>query len=180
MFYKNLAILFSVFVSFCYVVGFVYDSSLLEEFGVNYYEMIGSPLDYLSIGGMYFFSLYAMNLTVAFFLVGCVSIAYYPVKRQVSKRWLDKMGGVNNLGVILLGFVPFVILFLALNVHSDSVEYAKKIKSQNKDMLCISESEKCLNGVVVKYRDSKVIFYDHEKNETRVYPDSRVSLVKHG
>lgn len=61
MFSKILGLIFSILLTVAYVIGFIYDASYLEVFGVNYYEIMGSPLDYLSIGGMYLLLSYSKN-----------------------------------------------------------------------------------------------------------------------
>ena len=83
MFFKVVSLVFSVLLGMIYVIGFLYDSAFLEKFGVNYYEMLGSPLDYLSIGGIFLLTSYANNLSFLVFVLGVIGVIYMPVKRHI-------------------------------------------------------------------------------------------------
>ncbi len=179
MFTKYLAIIFSILVTASYVIGFIYDSSFLDEFGINYYEIMGSPLDYLSIGGMYLLFSIAEHLMLLFGIFGLVGILYIPIKRRLRKNSIEKILDFESLPYILLSLIPFVLLLL-LPVGSDSTKLAAELKSQSSDVACIEGEPACLKGEVLRYRDSKLIFYNSESKETAVYPDGRVISVTHG
>jgi hypothetical protein len=177
LFPKALAIVFSALVTICYVIGFIYDASFLEEFGLSYYEMIGSPLDYLSIGGMYLLFSYSQNLAILVFGLGLFGVCYVPLKRKIPRKKVEKFVDFESVPYIIFSLVPLFLLFL-LPIHSDSVAAAEKVKKESTDIICVEGEAQCINGVVLRYRDSKVIFFDSKLGETRVFPDRKVIGVK--
>lgn len=177
LFPKALAIVFSALVSICYVTGFIYDASFLEEFGLSYYEMIGSPLDYLSIGGMYLLFSYSQNLTILVFGLGVVGVCYVPLKRKFPREKVEKFIDFESVPYIIFSLAPLFLLFF-LPIHSDSVTAAEKVKEESTDVICVEGEAQCINGAVLRYRDSKIIFFDSELEETRVFPDRKVISVK--
>ena len=52
------------------------------------------------------------------------------------------------------------------------------MKEESSDLICVEGEEQCICGVVLRYRDSKVIFFDSELEETRVFPDGKVIGIK--
>ncbi len=177
MFPKALAIVFSALVSICYVIGFIYDASFLEVFGLSYYEMVGSPLDYLSIGGMYLLFSYSKNITILVFGLGLFGVCYVPIKRKIPREKIEKFIDFESVPYIIFSLAPIFLLFF-LPVHSDAVDAAKKVKEENSDMICVDGEVQCIKGVVLRYRDSKIIFFDSELEKTRVFPDRKVIGVK--
>ncbi|MBU2954594.1 hypothetical protein [Marinobacter sp. F3R08] len=179
MFPKALAIVFSLLVTASYVIGFIYDASFLEEFGVNYYEMIGSPLDYLSIGGMYLLFSYSQNLSYLVFGLGIIGICYVPCKRKLSRRSIEKYVDTESVPYVIFSLIPLMLLFF-LPIVTDSKTAADEVKAKQDDAICLEGQQQCLRGSVLRYRESKVIFFESESKETRVFPDRVVLSVKQG
>lgn len=171
--------MFSLVVTASYVIGFIYDASFLEEFGVNYYEMIGSPLDYLSIGGMYLLFSYSQNLSYLMFGLGIIGICYVPLKRQLSRRSIEKYVDIESVPYVIFSLIPLLILFF-LPIVADSKAAADKVKAKQENVICLEGQQQCLRGSVLRYRDSKVIFFESESKETKVFPDRVVLSVKQG
>lgn len=179
MFYKILAISFSALITICYVVGFIYDASFLEEFGINYYEIIGEPLDYLSIGGMYLLFVYSKHLSVFVIGLAIFGICFVPLKRNIPRDKIEKIVDIESVPYVILSLAPLMFLLLFL-VHFDAVDAAKEVRSKNTTFICVESEKECIKGAVLRYRNSKVIFFDSELKATRVFPDRKVLGVKQG
>ncbi|GAB3284803.1 hypothetical protein [Parahaliea aestuarii] len=178
MFIKTLSLLFSILVTVTYVIGFIYDASFLEEFGVNYYEMMGSPLDYLSIGGMLLLLSYSKNITWLVFVLGIIGICYVPLKRRIPKSTLNKFIDIESLPFVVFSTIPIAFLLL-IPVIPDAKKAAKEVIAAPADIICIEDEDRCFDGVVLRYRDSKIIFYNSELKETKVYTDRKLLSAKH-
>lgn len=179
MFPKVLAIVVSLLVTASYVIGFIYDASFLEEFGINYYEMIGSPLDYLSIGGMYLLFSYSKNLSYLVFGLGIIGICYVPLKRKLSRRSVENYVDIESVPYVTLSLLPLFLLFF-LPIVSDAQTAAREVKTKQEDSVCLEGKQQCLQGSVLRYRESKVIFFESEAAETRVFPDRVIISIKQG
>lgn len=179
MFTKALMIVFSVVVTTCYVLGFIYDASFLEEFGIYYYEMIGSPLDYLSIGGMYLFFSYIQHWLYWVLGLGIIGICYVPLKRKNLRDSLEKYVHIESVPYVILSLLPILTLVF-LPVVSDAQNAASKSKAKHDDSICLKGKDPCIQGKVLRYRDSKIIFFEYESKETKVFPDKVVVSIKQG
>jgi hypothetical protein len=179
LFPKFVAIIFSITITASYLIGFLYDSIFLEQFGVQYYQMIGSPLEYLSTGGMYILMSYATNFTVTIFVLGFFGAFYIPIKRLLQKHSIEKYVDLESLPYILISLVPLAVLF-ATPVAADAKEAAAEFRRHNADVICMDAQLTCLTGVVLRYRSSNIIFYNSESSETFVFPNNLLISVKHG
>ncbi|WP_293267705.1 hypothetical protein [Neptunomonas sp.] len=178
MFSKILGLVFSILLTVAYVIGFIYDASYLEEFGVNYYEMMGSPLDYLSIGGMYLLLSYSENLSLLVTVLGIIGICYMPIKRGVPKDIIEKYVDIESVPYVLFSVIPIVFLLL-LPVIPDAKEDAIEAIDKANDLLCIEDEGQCFYGVILRYRASKIIFYNSKSNKTNVYTDKKLLSATH-
>lgn len=178
MFPKILGLVFSILVTVSYVIGFMYDASFLEVFGVNYYEMIGPPLGYLSMGGMYLLLSYSNNLTLLVTVLGLVGIFYVPVKRRMPRKLVEEFVDLESVPYILFSVIPIAFLVI-LPVIPDAKKAAKDAIDNGSDELCVEVMPQCLSGVVLRYRDSKIIFYDSKLKETFVFSDEKLISSTH-
>lgn len=161
---------FSIAVMYC--IGFIYDASYLENFGVNHYEFVGGALEYLTIGGMYVLNEYAKNLTIIFLVLSVFAIAYHPIKRRIPKGLLEKNFDPESVPLILISLSSLMLIFI-LPVIADGKEHAKETLEKHNDYIIIKDVG-CMQGSILRYRDSKIVFYNYKLKTVSVYPDSQL------
>lgn len=177
---KLIGTILSILITVFYVIGFLYDASFLESFGVNYYEMIGSPLDYLSIGGMYILFHYTNNLTPVVLTFGSIGVCYIPLKNLIQKHksTIEKHIHIESIPYVLVGTIPIALL-LMIPVIPNAKEEANNTKSEIKDKICIDNKKECYEGVILRYRDSKIIFFNNKTQKTYVFTDKKLINAEH-
>ncbi|OEB03568.1 hypothetical protein BBN05_16655 [Vibrio parahaemolyticus] len=173
----------SLMVTTAYVIGFLYDAAFLEKLGFAHYEMIGDSLEYLSIGGVYLFFNFSSGLAF-FMLVGAlIGCGYMPLKRFITAKanWVGSYLDLQSLPYILIGLLP--VLFVAfVPVVNDANELADQhLKSEANTKVCKLSDQQCFNGIVVKYRDGKLVFLSKDKstyNRVIVIPEKNIAIVQ--
>lgn len=177
---KLASLAFSIILGAMYCIGFIYDSAFLEEFGVNYYELLASPMDYLSIGGVHLLTLYSKNISFLFFGLGTLAVFYVPIKRRIQRAHVEKFIDIESTPYILLSMLPLAFIFL-IPVIPVAKEDAKEIfETGFNDLLCVEDVTPCEKGVILRYRDSKIVFYNSETKKASVYTDKRLIKAEHG
>lgn len=149
----------------------------MESFGINHYEFVGGALEYLTIGGIYVLNEYAKNLTVIFVLLSIFGIAYHPIKRRIPKDLLDKNFDPESVPLILVSLSSLLLIFI-LPVIADGKEQAKEVLQKNNDLIIIKDVG-CMEGSILRYRDSKIIFYNYKSQSVSVYTDKQLLESSH-
>lgn len=175
--YNLLKSLFPFTVGTIYCIGFIYDASYLESFGINHYEFVGGALDYLTIGGMYILDKYAHNLTVIFLSLSVFAISFHPIKRRIPAEFIENNIDLESVPLIFLSLSSLLLIFI-LPVIADGENDAKLTKNLNNDTILINNVG-CLTGSVLRYRDSKIIFYDNKKGMVSVFSDKQLQKTIH-
>ncbi|EHU9474325.1 hypothetical protein BBM86_22695 [Vibrio parahaemolyticus] len=173
----------SLMVTTAYVIGFLYDAAFLEKLGLAHYEMIGDSLEYLSIGGMYLFFNFASGL--AFFMIvgALIGCGYMPLKRFITAKanGLSSYVDLQSLPYILIGSLPVLFVALVPVVNDANELAAQHLKSEANTQVCKLSDQQCFNGIVVKYRDGKLVFLSKDKstyNRVFVIPEKNIAIVQ--
>ena len=186
MFLKIITLIVTLFIGTLYSIGFIVDSVYLEGFGISYAEILGSPLDYLAIGGVYMLNKFTKYLTLICFALACISIFVIPAFRSIkanSKIYTKVKAYVDFKSVpyILASFSPFLIIWM-LQVIPETNEQVKGVIEKSvtlNDEICIIGETECISGTILRYRDAKVIFYNSSTKKASIYPDSVLAKATH-
>ena len=187
MIFKVVTLSTALVIGMLYVTGFVVDSVYLEVFGISYSEILGSPLDYLAIGGAYALRKYSYwSVTIAFFLpflvaFGIDGLQKYkddPTKYTSIKRYINS----KSAPYLLASPLPIFLVILIYVVIPESKSYAltdlEKSKKEYDQIRIIGEDE-CIAGTILRYRGGKVFFYNHATEKTSIYNDSLLAEAIH-
>ncbi|QYJ99758.1 hypothetical protein [Shewanella psychrotolerans] len=169
----------SAVITITYVIGFIYDASFLEAFHLSYYELLGSPLDYLTIGGMYLTSIAARNL-VAVVILSLLSSLLAAAISNYSHLLIQMLPNRFNSTVVLLTLSPLGLILLMLVVHHSARANSENYKKDGNHIIQVEGADgqfvsHC--GNLLRYRDNKTVFYLPSNDKTMVIPDKRVIQV---
>ena len=182
-----------------YVTGFIFDSAFLEKFGISYAQILGSPLDYLAIGGIYALNKFSYwGVLIVFFLLFLFAFGigvlqkykddpaiFTSVKRYVNSKSAPYLIASSSL-VFLMSWIFLVITDsqnYALEVFEESKKnYALEAFDESKknyDEICITGKDECIAGIILRYRGGKVFFYNHATEKSSIYNDSLLAKAIH-
>lgn len=178
MFTKIVSLVIPIILAITTAIGFIYDSVYLEEFGVGYYELIGSPTHYISIGGIYLLHTYAGNLKLIIIVLGLIGIFYKPLTQKISKHHLERFIDTDSLPYILIASSP-IILMAIIPIIQDAQQAATEATTYASDRICITGQATCYDGVILRYRENKIIFYNSESKKTDVYLEKNLISSHH-
>lgn len=178
---RNIVGVISVLVSITYVVGFLFDTAFLEQFQFAHYELIGNPLDYFAIGGMYLLFNFTKHLTVIGIIVALIGIGYMPIKRKLNLNIIKRYIDVESIPYVIFGTLPLFFIVI-VPVIKDALASAEQFKSSEiREEICVAYQEGCFKGIVLRYRDAKVIFLSKDKgslNSTLVIPEKQITNIR--
>ena len=178
---KNILGVISALVSITYVLGFLFDAAFLEQFQFAHYELIGNPLDYFAIGGMYLLFNFTKHLTIIAIIVALIGIGFMPIKRKLNPGTIKKYVDPESIPYVLFGALPLLILVI-VPVISDAKVSAEKFKgSVIKEEVCVTYQANCFKGIVLRYREGKVVFLSKDErslNSTLIIPEKQITYIR--
>lgn len=169
----------------CYIAGFLHDAAYMEVFGIEHDELMGGPIEYLSTGALQVFSAAYLYVFIAagFVWFGALCGVVFALPDFVSrmKFRLSQKKDVTA-GLLLICFVLWLIIFS--QIIEPSKESAKNdIKHSSlkpPDLLCLTPiAGECIPGMLLRYRDSKVIFFNPAEQQVLVLPEKKIHRVIH-
>ncbi|QYJ95706.1 hypothetical protein [Shewanella spartinae] len=169
----------SALITITYVIGFIYDASFLEAFHLSYYELLGSPLDYLTIGGMYLALITTKNL-LAVVILSLLSSLLAAAISNYSHLFNQLLPNRYNSAFVLLTLSPLGLILLMLVVHHSARANSENYKKDGNHIIQVEAAtgqvvSYC--GNILRYRDNKTVFYIPSNDKTMVVPDKRVVQV---
>ena len=181
---KILAGFLSALITIAYIVGFLYDAAFLEHLGVLYYEMVGSSLEYLTIGGMFLLLNFALSFAWITVLIAIFSCAYKPAlsyireKEFIIQQYID----VTSIPYVVFGTIPMLMIAIIPISNKANQDADEHLNSKTPRVrVCIQEPKVCYSGNVIKYREGKLIFLSKEKstyNKVLVIPEKNISMTE--
>ncbi|MDN2661833.1 hypothetical protein OW492_00410 [Psychromonas sp. 14N.309.X.WAT.B.A12] len=171
----------SSLVSITYVIGFILDSAFLEQFNFAHFELIGSALEYLAIGGIYIMFNFAKHFTIIGILAAIFGISYQTIKTKLTKKNVGKFINLDGIPYVLLGVSPLLFILFS-PVVKDAQNLALEFKeSSAKESICLINEDECQKGSIIRYRDSRVILLSKEEvsfNLAKVIPEKQIKSIQ--
>lgn len=180
---KAISIFGLTLLSAVYAIGFIYDSSYIEYFGVNWMQLFASPAEYLAIGGILIFKGVLKWFTLLFFLSGLVACAVMPVKEEMKRRGITRYFDIQSLLLILSSILICVLILypglIIAKAKRDAGNDEKMLKSITTIVEYRGGNEIIRSkGVVLRNRNDLVLLYDSDRNQSLLLPSINIIFVK--